>query len=249
MRPSLVLVVLSSALAGAEECFTQSWDACKCESFACDNSDKCLGPCDAKQESVECRSLSSKCGQYDNLLCGSWCTDQRGENITCASCRSEECEPFCHGDPSVCKFDMCPVNAATCGDSWAFACLDTISPADTKKALGDASLGVFTSASIAAALTAFNDKLKAEGTDCDCSIYNKGEHVDPFCKKTDLCSAVQGILDDDASPREDAAWDGRCCAYCMMVDDLGECGLWSPTGHYGNMINRLAPLLAKMEEL
>ena len=168
--------------------------------------------------------------------------------VTCSSCRAEECEPFCHGNPSVCKFDLCPVNAAACGDGWAFACqnFSAIAPEDTKRALADPATHRFTPASIAGALEKWNARMRASGADCDCSAYSGGEHAEPFCKKSDLCAAVEGILDPTPPERSESAWDGRCCAYCVLASEQGECGLWSPTSHYGHILERVLPLLSEL---
>ena len=244
----LVALSVLGIASATDDCYTQSWEACSCDALECANSEACLAPCNEKQESPACRALSKNCDQYDNLVCGSWCTDQRGGNVTCSSCRAEECEPYCHGDPSVCKFDLCPVNAAACGDGWAFACqnFSAIAPEDTKRALADPATQRFTPASIAGALETWNARMRASGADCDCSAYDGGEHAEPFCKKSDLCAAVEGILDPTPPERSESAWDGRCCAYCVLASEQGECGLWSPTRHYGHILERVLPLLSEL---
>ena len=67
-----------------------------------------------------------------------------------------------------------------------------------------------------------------------------------LCKKSDLCAAVEGILDPTPPERSESAWDGRCCAYCVLASEQGECGLWSPTSHYGHILERVLPLLSEL---
>lgn len=178
-------------------CWEETWDDCLCDGIACGdngNDPTCIGSCDAKLESSPCRVASSKCHQYDARYCGSWCSDQRFEvsKFECSKCRSEECEPFCHGVPSVCKFDLCPASSTLCGDAWALTCRSEhnggIKPSITQKVLGDAATGLITELSITAAFSKYNEMLKEEGIDCDCK-----EMPDDVCMEADLCTAVQNL--------------------------------------------------------
>ena len=233
--------LLQRTLISGDSCWGETWDDCICDAISCgDDGDDpaCIGSCDTKLKSDSCRMASDNCVQYDARYCGTWCSEQRFQvsSFECSSCRSDECGPFCHGVPSVCKFDLCPASAELCGDSWALTCRSVsngdIKPAVTQKILGDDDTGFITEMSITLALTKYNDMLKAAGVSCDCEIM-----PDDTCMEADLCTAVQELADGFTARIETmSGWDSRCCAYCTMVDPSGLCA--GAVAHYASALTR-----------
>ena len=219
MRLPLVALAIGAAAAANDTCFTQSWDACKCDDLTCRETGlgwDCLATCHERLMSDACTALSGNCPQYDAVACGgvdAWCWNGEG---SCPQCRDQACDvrpgAFCHGDPSTCKTAFTSGAAATCGAVWGFQCAGVgVAVEDTLAVVGDGE--TITAASLKAALAAWDAYASnATGAACDCSKSGS-------CQKNDLCLFVQGSLNRTKglpyAPQKDASgFDRNCCAAC-----------------------------------
>lgn len=214
-----LLALAPAAVVAADECYTQSWDACTCDDLDCKETGlgwDCIATCHERLRSAGCVAASAACAQYDAIACAdsqAWCWNGEG---SCPTCRDQECDvrpgAFCHGTPSVCKTSFASDSAATCGAVWPFQCAGVgVTVNETLSVVGDAR-GVVTKASLTAALSAWDAYVaRASGGDCDCSLSGG-------CQKNDLCLFVQGALNKTRglpyAPQKKQGFDRNCCAAC-----------------------------------